>query len=101
MTCWSDDEETKIIVTGNAGIGKSWFQVYFLQQLIIYKSSSGKKELLPSIRFILRQSNHSFFLLDLETCDAWQIFTATGRIRKLPERGKKLYELLPGFILSL
>ena len=81
MKRWMEKNMTKAIVTGNSGIGKSWFQVYFLQQLLVDRSNRGEKKYLPSIRFILRQSNDSFFLLDLENCDAWQVNLAGAGVR--------------------
>ena len=79
MGRWMKKNKTKAIVTGNSGIGKSWFQVYFLQQLLVDRSNSGKKKYLPSIRFILRQSKGSFFLLDLESCKAWKMTLSRAR----------------------
>jgi hypothetical protein len=71
MDCWSD-KTAKIVVTGNAGIGKSWFQVYFLQRLL--KMTPNERSRLA--RFILRQYEKTFSLLDLETCEAWEMFPA-------------------------
>jgi hypothetical protein len=67
---WKDDENTtqqKVILSGNAGIGKSWYQVYLLRRLL----QEGNR----LFRFVVRQVGTSFYLLDLETCLA---FTLNG-----------------------
>jgi RHS (Retrotransposon Hot Spot) family protein len=55
----------RLILTGNAGIGKSFFQLYLLHRLL----NVEKKK----YRFVVRQIGASFFLYDLAECKGWKI----------------------------
>ena len=75
MECLRTEKAPKIILTGNAGIGKSWFQVYFLQRLF-QMAPSERPDNMP--RFVLtRQYKKKFYLLDLKTCEAWKMLKKT------------------------
>ena len=82
---WSDNAREKIILTGNAGIGKSWFQVYFLRRLLVETGDS-------LFRFVVRQVGEDYYLMDLETCLGYEL---QGRerdvLRVLDNHGKILY----------
>ena len=81
MKLWTQDTRKKImniILTGNSGIGKSWFQVYFLRRLLReYKEVHNKKkddddDDTCHFRFVLRHvANDDFYLLDLQRCQGW------------------------------
>ena len=91
---WKDDENTtmrKIILSGNAGVGKSWYQVYLLRRLL---SETSEDRL---FRFVVRQVGKDFYLMDLDTCSG---FTLSGQERNirllLSEHGGILYLYEPG-----
>ena len=85
----------KLILTGNAGIGKSWFQLYLLHRLMneprlqqqASESFSPEEESSPTYRFVVRQiEEDDFFLFDLQTCQAWEITRDShGRFNKKHE----------------
>lgn len=77
MSRWEKTKDKRIVLTGNVGIGKSWFQVYFLQRLLRNRNSEDPN-LLLSVRFILRHRKEEFVLIDLETCDAWELKASSG-----------------------
>ena len=55
----------KVILTGKAGIGKSFFQVSFLGRLL--------REKAPFFRFVVRQVENNFFLIDVVACLGYKI----------------------------
>jgi hypothetical protein len=56
---WSSDGEDRVLVLGNAGSGKSWFQPYALRKLFLgYGVEHG-------YLFVIRQVERSLFLIDL------------------------------------
>lgn len=55
----------KVILTGNAGIGKSFFQISFLRRLL--------REKAPFFRFVVRQVGSYFFLIDVVACLGYKI----------------------------
>ena len=57
LTCWQDEMESKVTLIGNAGTGKSWFQVYVLRELL--RNRNGYK-------YIIRQVGTSVYIIDLE-----------------------------------
>jgi hypothetical protein len=65
-----EEGSEKVILTGNAGIGKSFFQVSFLRRLL--------KESDPFFRFVVRQVGNDFFLIDVVACLGYMI-TGTSR----------------------
>lgn len=94
---WKDDGQTtrtKIILSGNAGVGKSWYQVCVLRRLL---SETPEDRL---FRFVVRQVGKYFYLLDLETCsgftlsgqesDIEQLLTEHGNIRYLYEPAREV-----------
>ena len=70
MSIWTAEgtegtSKEKIILTGNSGVGKSWFQVYMLRRLLNDCVTQDN----PHFRFVLRQVGLTgFSLLDLQTC---------------------------------
>jgi hypothetical protein len=72
MTMWefraidSDDvQHAQLVLTGNAGTGKSYFQLYLLHRLL--------NERTPRYRFVVRQVEKSFYLYDLTNCRGWEL----------------------------
>jgi hypothetical protein len=70
-----NNNSAKIVLTGNAGIGKSWFQVYFLQRVLQMTPKERSGTGMP--RFILRQYKKTFMLIDLDTSEAWEMVSRT------------------------
>ena len=66
---WEKNSREKIILTGNSGTGKSWFQVSFLRRLL----TDMDKEDDPPFHFVVRQVGTAFFLIDLKTCTGYKI----------------------------
>ncbi|CAB9527066.1 crinkler (CRN) family protein [Seminavis robusta] len=79
MEMWRKNNAEKIILTGNAGIGKSWFQVYFLKRLL-QMTPEARSDIGFMPRFILRQYKTKFILIDLATSGAWKMVHATPNV---------------------
>ena len=74
----------KIVLTGNAGVGKSWFQIYVLRRLL--KSTDRL------FRFVLRQIGTAFYLYDLDTCAAFRVKGDRYDVKKaISAHGRILY----------
>jgi hypothetical protein len=81
-----------IILTGNAGIGKSWFQVYLLRRLL-------KERKNPRFRFVVRQFATDFYLMDLQACKGWKLIGEASVINELLDSLKEtLYLYEPGLM---
>ena len=76
---WQEDRNAKIVLTGNAGIGKSWFQVYFLKRLL-QLTPEARSDIGFKPRFILRQYKKKFILIDLVTPEAWKMVHETPNV---------------------
>lgn len=86
---WTEDKRKKIILSGNAGIGKSWFQIYFLHRLLTERQNS-------LFRFAVRQVGKDFFLIDLVSCSGFVLNGRELHIRTLLNNlGKTLYMYEP------
>ena len=85
---WQDEQNTKrtkIILSGNAGTGKSWFQVYLVRRLL----SETKKRI---FRFVIRMVGDNFSLLDLDTCEGFALNGRKHHVEMLLSgHGKILY----------
>lgn len=79
MKLWEGKISRSFVVTGNAGTGKSWFQIYFLRRLLSdYERSKSGVGPPCLVRFVLRQFESNFHLLDLETCRGWKVNSENG-----------------------
>ena len=58
---WSD----RILVKGNAGTGKSWFQLYVLRKLLLGYGTEHE------YLFVIRQVQREHFLIDLANAEVW------------------------------
>lgn len=66
---YCDEKDENLVVTGNAGTGKSWFQVYFVRRLLREYDENESR-----FRFVLRQYNiSSFQFIDLKTGQFWEV----------------------------
>ena len=61
-SCWQVKGRKRVTLIGNAGTGKSWFQVYVLQELL--RDPSG-------YNFIVRHVGKTISLIDLEQCSVY------------------------------
>jgi len=74
MHFWSCQPEN-IVVTGNSGIGTSWFQVYFLRRLLRECTSQHSP-----FRFVLRHvAVQDIYFFDLETRRCWSLTATDGK----------------------
>ncbi|KAL3939980.1 MAG: hypothetical protein SGARI_001167 [Bacillariaceae sp.] len=84
---WKDEggtERQKIVLSGNAGVGTSWFQIYVLRRLL--KSPDRL------FRFVLRHVGTSFYLYDFDTCAAFEVTGNRHHVRKaISAHGRILY----------
>ena len=79
MKLWEEDSDKSFVVTGNAGTGKSWFQIYFLRRLLRdYQRSRSDVGPPCLVRFVLRQFESHFHILDIETCRGWKVNSDNG-----------------------
>jgi hypothetical protein len=69
-----------IVLTGNAGIRKSWFQLFLLRRLL---NEEGK-----SFSFVVHQFGTEYSLYHFETCQAWSLEGRTSDIKTLLNRTK-------------
>ena len=65
---WEKRPRAKIILTGNAGIGKSWFQVYILRRLLIERGKHG-----VPFGFVLRHVGTKYHLIDLNNRSGYRM----------------------------
>jgi hypothetical protein len=69
LMLWEDP--VKIILAGDTGIGKSFFQLFLLRRLL--------NDDQIQFRFVVRQLAETFYLYDLATCHVWEII-ATNKM---------------------
>ena len=82
---WNDSMYTVsgrwIHILGNAGTGKSWFQVYALKKLLeadgqpLVEPQEGRQPL--QLQFVVRQVGVRFYLIDVQACKAYRMKTST------------------------
>ena len=83
---WKNENVKKVVLTGNAGVGKSWFQVFILRRLLVESSSNRL------YRFVIRHEGKDFYLMDLDAASGY-ILTGPDREIKtlLSDHGNILY----------
>ena len=82
MNDWELESTQLIHIKGNAGIGKSWFQLYVIRRLLRDKDHSSH-----SYEFVIRQVEKIFYIIDL----------STGEVRKIifnPDEEKATMSML-------
>mmetsp|Transcript_35262 Transcript_35262/g.85347 ORF Transcript_35262/g.85347 Transcript_35262/m.85347 type:complete len:628 (-) Transcript_35262:248-2131(-) len=92
----------RVILTGNAGIGKSWFQVYVLRRLLSQQQEEEQASGTASgtlFDFVVRQVGSTFELIDLQSCSGYKILNNNVLASELKDlltsHGKILYMFEP------
>ncbi len=88
---WQSQDQYRVVLLGNAGTGKSWFQVYALKQLL--NCDKDKRE----FDIVIRQVDSTFHVIDLEETVVYLWEISTIRIKALSLGMKRtLYFFEPG-----
>ena len=67
---WKTDGADKVVLVGNAGTGKSWYQLYILRRLL--KCSTDYQNDADDYDFVFRQVGHQHYLIDIKDCVVYQ-----------------------------
>ncbi|CAB9507671.1 crinkler (CRN) family protein [Seminavis robusta] len=62
---WQQRRRGRIVLVGNSGTGKSWYQIFVLRQLLAGDNNPNRFE------FVIRQVGAEIFLIDLKECKAY------------------------------
>ena len=68
---WKTDGADKVVLVGNAGTGKSWYQLYILRRLL--KRSTDYQNDADDYNFVFRQVGHQHYLIDIKDCVVYQV----------------------------
>ena len=68
---WKTDGANKVVLVGNAGTGKSWYQLYILRRLL--KRSTDYQYDADDYDFVFRQVGHQHYLIDIKDCVVYQV----------------------------
>jgi hypothetical protein len=86
---WNSKDEFRVILLGNAGTGKSWFQVYALKRLL---DDTGRE-----FDIIIRQVDAKIYVIDLEDASVYRWRVEVSDIGDISTSMKKtLYFFEPG-----
>ena len=89
---WKTDGADKVVLVGNAGTGKSWYQLYILRRLL--KRSTDYQYDADDYDFVFRQVGHQHYLIDIKDCVVYQVNSLdVGLLRFL---ARSLYFFEPG-----
>ena len=89
---WKTDGVNKVVLVGNAGTGKSWYQLYILMWLL--KHSTDYQYDADDYDFVFRQVGHQHYLIDIKDCVVYQVNSLdVGLLRFL---ARSLYFFEPG-----
>ena len=86
---WDDRKKFRVILLGNAGTGKSWFQVYALKRLLDD----------PERKFdiVIRQVGSTIYVVDLAEASVYTWNVATNHIEDISQQMRRsLYFFEPG-----
>ena len=65
------DGANKVVLVGNAGTVKSWYQLYILRQLL--KRSTDYQNDADDYDFVFHQVRHQHYLIDIKDCVVYQV----------------------------
>jgi hypothetical protein len=89
---WDGKEFHRVCLIGNAGTGKSWFQIYALKRLLM---AAQNKE--PKYDLVIRQVDTRFYLIDLQDIEVYIWDTSKNHVKTLCEMLQRtIYFFEPG-----
>lgn len=91
-TLWKTKGVTKVLLVGNAGTGKSWYQLYILRRLL--KRSTDFQDDADEYDFVFRQVGHQHYLIDIKDCVVYKVNSLDVNLLKFLTRS--LYFFEPG-----
>ena len=89
---WKTDGANKVVLVGNAGTGKSWYQLYILMRLL--KHSTDYQYDADDYDFVFRQVGHQHYLIDIKDCVVYRVNSLDVGLLKFLARS--LYFFEPG-----
>ena len=89
---WKTDGANKVVLVGNAGTGKSWYQLYILRRLL--KRSTDYQYDADDYDFVFHQVGHQHYLIDIKDCVVYQVNSLDVGLLKFLARS--LYFFEPG-----
>ena len=92
---WKTDganRANKVVLVGNAGTGKSWYQLYILMRLL--KHSTDYQNDADDYDFVFRQVGHQHYLIDIKDCVVYRVNSLDVGLLKFLARS--LYFFEPG-----
>ena len=92
---WKTDganRANKVVLVGNAGTGKSWYQLYILMRLL--KHSTDYQYDADDYDFVFRQVGHQHYLIDIKDCVVYRVNSLDVGLLKFLARS--LYFFEPG-----
>ena len=97
---WKTDganRANKVVLVGNAGTGKSWYQLYILRRLL--KRSTDYQNDADDYDFVFRQVGHQHYLIDIKDCVVYQVNSLD--VGLLTFLARSLYFFEPGAEVEL
>jgi hypothetical protein len=70
---WKEPTTREVILLGNAGSGKSWYQTYVIRRLLRLQLEEGGYKDDDDYDFIFRQVGKEMYLIDLKECFGYTI----------------------------
>ena len=62
---WADSARNRVVLLGNSGTGKSWYQIFVLRQLLRRDNNPNEYQ------YVIRQVAAQIYLIDLNECQAY------------------------------
>lgn len=92
VALWRTDGVNKVLLVGNAGTGKSWYQLYILRRLI--KRNTDYQNDADDYDFVFRQVGHQHYLIDIRDCVVYKVNSLDVDLLRFLKRS--LYFFEPG-----
>ena len=87
---WKTDGADKVVFVGNAGTGKSWYQLYILRRLL--KRSTDYQYDADDYDFVFRQVGHQHYLIDIKDCVVYRVNSLDVDLLKFLARSLYFFE---------
>jgi len=91
-TLWKTEGADKVLLMGNAGTGKSWYQLYILRRLL--KRSTDYQDDADDYDFVFRQVGYQHYLIDIKDCVVYKVNSLDVDLLRFLKRS--LYFFEPG-----